>query len=248
MATHLNTFQVIILEELNKLPLMYMDMWMQKQAWLSSNLYETIETVVGWEKQLVDENYVSREVIENRQRISTTPSTPWNINSIYEPTKAVYNETSKIKITQKGRRYLASLRQPEKSTTKAIEPLQGNENEKMIVGYLACLKGKWQGIKIMSDSEHKRLIEYTTYLVNNCKLPKNIKQIPKRSTIPFEFVRKTFHFIYLGNKKVPKTIVWVDLLFAVFNLQGTCTKKTTKDNFPTYRGDYDGTRDAIILD
>lgn len=226
-----NSFQVSILKWLNLFLGRSMSIEYQKSAWLTGHLTDTEENVDSWIQQLVEDGYILEEFKETAAFVRMM-----SVDKDIAPTFSLFI------ITQKGRNFLASLETVEiENELSANKPT--NENEKPALNHLDCLKGKWEGIKIMTDKEHEKLVEYTGLILDHIKLPKQIKKISKQSTLPFEFIRKTFHLIYLQNGRVPKTNVWVDFLHSAFELKET--KATTKNNFPTYRGDYESTKAAI---
>ena len=85
----LNAYQIYILSELNKLPLMYLNTLMWKQAWLSNNIFETEANLNDWDEKLIVEEYISKEPDFYSQRLAS--------------------KTLSFKIEQKGRDYLNYL-------------------------------------------------------------------------------------------------------------------------------------------
>ena len=94
MTQKLSAYQIYILRQLNNLPLMYLDMFMWKQAWLSNNPFEQKQNLDAWEEQLITEKYVTKE------KSALFPMFPEDRERLF------------LRIEQKGRDYLMMLLVP----------------------------------------------------------------------------------------------------------------------------------------
>ena len=68
----------------------------------------------------------------------------------------------------------------------------------------------------MSETDFKRLIDYTFHLIETEKLPKGIKQIPQIE-ISTQHIRYTYYLIHkglYGTQGIKKE--WIDFLHQVF--------------------------------
>jgi hypothetical protein len=219
MVEKLNSFQIVILQQLNLVFPSYTDISMFKSAWLTNNLADTEKTVESWEKELIDESYVSRRIID-----------PPYFTMFPKP--HMITESHEVKIEQKGREYLLLL--------SAVKPVVMEEDQSsdykrdiaIIDDHLVCLIGKWQGKTIIKSEDYNRLVEYTYYLIQNNSLPKNIIQI-QPTPISDAFIRKTFHGLYKMYKKTASREVWVAFLHGVFQ-QFTCSISSTGPKFSQY--------------
>ena len=119
------------------------------------------------------------------------------------------------------------------------------DKSKRVVNALAPLKGNnFLGQKIMSTKEFDRLLNYTLYLVEHEKSPKNI--VPISADIPNQFIRRTFFLLHKSFYKRQRREYWFDFLREVFTQFNSATEKSLKSHFSSYTGNFDNDRERLL--
>lgn len=123
------------------------------------------------------------------------------LNSILDPQKVTENRSSSHKV---------------KRTPRNISPdLQENKTKAKEI--LAHLSGRFNGERIISKEDYKRLIKYTTFLIEHKKLPNDIVPIKPIAEFPKEHIRYSYYRIYQGlYGSKPDRDQFIDFLYAVF--------------------------------
>jgi hypothetical protein len=234
----LNSFQIRFLEGLNSFYPNYMFSSVFTHSWLPQNLLYTEDDTRRW-----------IDVLEHCEFVETENAARASISYIPDGLVSIYSN-DRYRITSKGREYLhyLSMRKImfQEPTAYAEKLEEGDPLRKMVDQHLSILAGRWMGTRILNSDEYATLVACVYEFIKTGKVPKKIKKVPRRTTISFEFIRKTFHFIYLENGKTPIVPMWADLLLALFDC-GT-SKTTIVSNFSTIRCNYETLKSEIILD
>lgn len=93
--------------------------------------------------------------------------------------------------------------------------------------------------KIMSEADYNRLLQYTFHLIEQEKLPKDIKKIPSIG-LTANHIRYTYylmHKAFYGTKEIKP--VWIDFLQQVFQQLSSQDWQTLKTKFSVKPKNYD---------
>jgi hypothetical protein len=115
-----------------------------------------------------------------------------------------------------------------------------DQQKQYALEHLAFMNGyNIKNEKIMPDSDHNRMMEYTYHLIEKGKLPTGIKKIPQTG-FAANGIRYTYYkiheFLY-GTQSIRKE--WIDFLHAVFQQFKDTQPSTTKAKFSTKPKAYD---------
>lgn len=146
-----------------------------------------------------------------------------NANAVFSS-----EETAKLKADK----LKAPLTKKDKATME--------QNKLYATEHLSFLSGhNRMNEKIMPDKEFKRLLEYTFYLIEKEKLPKDIISIPQIG-FASNAIRYTFYKIHeylYGTQSIKQD--WINFLHEVFTQFKNTSKSTTKAKFSTKPPSYD---------
>lgn len=197
--------------------------------------YRTIQNTFGLKREVP--NFVA-EFVNLQEFILPL------INDPFRESISITNEVPDFTILFEVEDYIneSTLKTPIQKHSK-IKPTPTIEDDKLnTLEILKVLKCKYNRNLILNSENYNRLTEYILYLVAHHALPEELEPFPITGASN-EFIKKTFHLVYLSNGKKHKPL-YLELL-KLFRQFKDIEISTLNSKFSSYAGDYE--KDKVNL-